>query len=107
MYVTEKKNQCPRLGELSERKSLLAFRWLWLWLLNRINFCFERRILMSENLGICEVCGIESAAYVMYPTTATDADRSNGPAVRSKRMCVDCAFAAFESGEWESDVNDL
>jgi hypothetical protein len=52
----------------------------------------------------CEECG-NPATHLMFPTTATDDDRSNGPQQKPKRMCDDCAREAFESGEWESDEN--
>lgn len=60
---------------------------------------------MNTELGMCEVCEVEPAACVMYPISTTDEERSNGPVVRSKNMCIDCAFEAFASGEYESDDN--
>ena len=44
-------------------------------------------------------CG-ETATLIMYPAWATSRDESarNGVA-----MCTECAAAAFESGEYESD----
>lgn len=53
-------------------------------------------------LGTCEECGVLDAVYVMYANFPTDETRSNGGR-ESKKMCSDCAFAAFEGGDWESE----
>jgi hypothetical protein len=58
-----------------------------------------------EDLGICQVCGVEPGKHVMYPAYATDEDRANGPSRGPIIMCEGCAVEAFESGEYESDEN--
>lgn len=55
------------------------------------------------DLGLCQECGAAPAACVMYRILATDEERSNGPTERVKCMCLDCAWTAFELGEWERD----
>jgi len=52
---------------------------------------------MNTELGQCEVCEVNEAKHVMFPTGG----RIEGPT----RMCDDCAREAFESGEYESDEN--
>jgi hypothetical protein len=60
---------------------------------------------VTEHAILCEECQIAEATHTMYPAFATDEDRSNGPKIRSKMLCDDCAREAFESGDWESNEN--
>lgn len=56
-----------------------------------------------EELGICQFCHTAPAVCVMEKIVTDDQERSDGPGERYKRACPDCAWDAFEAGEWERD----
>jgi hypothetical protein len=53
--------------------------------------------------GPCEECQNKEATRLMYPTYAESRDQN---ARTPRAMCEECAWTAFEAGEYESDDNE-
>lgn len=53
---------------------------------------------MKRTAPKCEHCHAQPATIAMFPE---DGSKNNKPVM----MCEDCAFAAFESGAYQSDLN--